>query len=271
LHLLDAAAIYVSSLTPENWDEGVRHLNSCIRKLSLAQSSMPQIAGIGERIGEVTRRRPDFRAGHKDSVRGRLANLRKSIIDSRSRVAENIASLLPPGSTVVTLSYSSEVLEGITRAHQLGGVGLVIVSESRPGTEGIALCRALRERGIPTRLIPDAAIARAVAEADIGLVGADSVSLGGAVSSKIGSHLLALACRQFGKPFCVTCSSFKIGRAEDRAKSGGNEIKENPLFESTSPALVSRYITEDGVLTPVQFRYRYAKGQAKGPTRCRGA
>jgi len=259
LQLLDAVVSYVSNLSMVDWDEGVGHVVGRIRQLSLTQSSMPQIAAISQRIEEEVTGRQNARKDLKRSLIARLTSLKGAVTESRRSVAENIASLLQPDSTVLTLSYSSEVLEGIERAHALGRVRLVLVAESRPGKEGIALLRALRSKGITARLIPDAALAGAACVSDLGLVGADSVNMAGSVTCKVGSRLLALACRECGRPFYVTCSSFKITQGKESGEVGREHFTKpgsrgTSLFESTRSTLISGYVTEEGVLSYSQFR-----------------
>jgi translation initiation factor 2B subunit (eIF-2B alpha/beta/delta family) len=265
LQLLDAVEKYLSHLPRAGWKKGARHLASQVHRLASAQSSMPQIGAIGKKVLEAVAGEPEEGSGPKESAVARLNELKTAIVESRQKVAGNLPSLLRVHSTVLTLSYSSEVLEGLTMAHRLGRVGLVIVSESLPGGEGVALSRELQRRGIAILLVPDTDLAGAASLADMSIVGADSVDVSGTVTSKVGSRSLAVACKENAKPFYVTCSSFKI------VSGRGRTAEENPLFESTESTLVSGYVTEEGVLTPSQFRRLRFRSRARRHSRGRGA
>ena len=77
----------------------------------------------------------------------------------------------------------------------------VIVSESRPGGEGVALARSLRAEGWDVTLVADAACGVLMREADAVVIGADSVRADGSVVNKVGSFPLAMAARTAGVPF----------------------------------------------------------------------
>lgn len=104
---------------------------------------------------------------------------------------------------VVTLSYSSTVAQVLARRDLR-----VSVAESRPGDDGRHFARRRAARGLHTDVIPDATLAVAVLRADCALIGADAVTRR-FVINKVGSRLLALACRDAGIPLYVVADPSK--------------------------------------------------------------
>lgn len=186
-----------------------------------------------------------------------------ALIESSRRAVQEVAShacnQLAQGSILITHSLSSTMME-VFRQH--GGKGLkAIVSESRPLNEGYNLAAEISRWGIATRLITDAQIGLFAKEADVAMVGADSLLPDGGVLNKAGTYLLALASRDLGVPFYVACESFKLrtpemGKAEleemDPAELKAPELPNvevrNVYFDITPPSLITGWISERGLI-----------------------
>ncbi|HEX9581887.1 MAG TPA: hypothetical protein VF970_12355 [Gemmatimonadales bacterium] len=143
---------------------------------------------------------------------------------------------------IVTVSYSSSVLDALS-----GSPRAIYVAESLPGGEGTRMAAALRRRGIPARVIPDAAMAAWVARAAAVVFGADAVTARGIVN-KIGSRLLALAARAEGIPCYVVTDTSKFAVPPTRFPSP--RLSPDGRFEWVELELITRVITERGLLTP---------------------
>lgn len=113
-------------------------------------------------------------------------------------------SELPRRVRVLTLSYSSTVVSVVGRRGHT-----VTVAESLPGGEGRKTSRLLKRSGTDTRIIPDAAMAGAARQADFAVVGADAITPD-IIVNKIGTRILALACRDAGIPLHVVADSSKL-------------------------------------------------------------
>lgn len=158
------------------------------------------------------------------------------------RAARHARELLPPSGMVVTLSYSSTVIE------TLGGRGNhVVVGLSLPGGEGARAAEALRQRGTEAYVVADAALASWVAAAEAVVIGADAVTRRGIVN-KVGSRLLALAARAERCPCYVIADTTKFPRPPSPFPLP--LLGPGALFEYTELALITRIVTEDGALTP---------------------
>ena len=166
--------------------------------------------------------------------------------------------LVVPADTIMTYSYSSTVIELLSRLRPRRA----IVSEARPLGEGLRHARALRSAGLAVTLITEAQMALFVQEADAIVVGADTVLPNGDLVNKIGTRLLALAAKGAQVPFYSVTETLKVaapsepqpfapeeGPASEISSARWLEVR-NVYFEATPRKLVTGYITEEGVLTP---------------------
>jgi translation initiation factor 2B subunit (eIF-2B alpha/beta/delta family) len=153
-----------------------------------------------------------------------------------------------------------QVLLGLDAAPE-GQPRHAIVSESRPGGEGVVLARVLAAAGWTITLVADAACGLLVPQAGAVLLGADSVRADGSLVNKIGSHPLALSARAAGVPVYVLCETLKIAAADFSLHMEEMDPREllpdavpgitprNPYFDHTPAELISAVVTEAGVLT----------------------
>lgn len=163
-----------------------------------------------------------------------------------------------PGDTIMTYSYSSTVIELLSRIKPRRA----IISEARPLGEGLAQARELRSAGIAVTFITEAQMALFVQEADAVVVGADTILPDGDLINKIGTRLLALAAKDADVPFYSATETFKVagpseplpfapeeGRAREITSVRWLEVR-NVYYEATPGRLISGYITEEGLIKP---------------------
>ena len=188
----------------------------------------------------------------------RAVNLIAASREASGRAADHAARLIGTGKTVLTHSRSSTVLLACDR---LKDAELrMIVTESRPLNEGHVVVAQLSDWDVPATLITESQIGLAMADADLALVGADTVCADGSVVNKAGTSLVALAARHAGKPFYVCCEGFKMAAlgaptpaleemdpVELGAPCWPGVTVRNTYFDVTPPSLVTAWITEDGV------------------------
>jgi translation initiation factor 2B subunit (eIF-2B alpha/beta/delta family) len=180
----------------------------------------------------------------------------------KERIAANGVSRLPRRGRIVTISRSSDVERVLLSAHEQGYNLHVTALESRPAMEGRGLAAALAERGIPTRVVVDAAAHSAMREADLWLTGADGLTPKGVVN-KTGTATLGLSGAFHGVPGIVVCSTAKIWPAalgdppvlpQDPAEVWGNPppgvTVENRYFDLTPWTCVETVVTEEGTASP---------------------
>jgi len=209
----------------------LQHAAEAIRD---AQPAMAPLANLADLVRANT-----DAARLAESCREFAARLR----DAGRRIAELASGLITDGATVLTHSASGTVRDALLAAHGAGTAFRVIVTESRPMLEGAALAEELKRQGIPTTVIGDEEMERIVGEADIVLVGADSVCPDGLVNKK-GTAALALVARACRKPIYALCSTAKF-----RGETPG-ELP--PDFDSTPLGHLTDFVTEDGIAAPAR-------------------
>lgn len=169
------------------------------------------------------------------------------------------AELIGDGSTVLTHSRSSTVLDAFLLAKGAGRHFDVIATESRPLMEGRALALSLARERVSVTLITDSASALLIDRADMVLVGADSLTPG-FLTNKIGTRLIALAARERAVPVYAICDSSKFIASDsylheeprDPSELWSNAPQEvrvvNRYFEPTPIACFTGVISEEGML-----------------------
>lgn len=225
------------------------------RELLAARSSMTVVANRIHRVmAEAAGKGPAAVAtAARDVIREALA--------ADSAAASEIHDALE-GSVVATLSRSGTVLQALAG----GGPARVVVPESRPGREGIDVAEALASE-TDVVLTSDAGFAQQIAEqdADLLLVGADSLTADAAVVNKVGTRGAAAAAAQECCRVVVLAASDKISPAgaeapgeidlepRERAElyDGEADISvANPTFDVTPSAVIDSIVTERGETSP---------------------
>jgi ribose 1,5-bisphosphate isomerase len=188
------------------------------------------------------------------------------------KIARNGTKLIGDGYTIMTHCHSGEALAVIKRAWREGKRIAVIATETDPLEQGVRTVKELAALKIPVTLITDAAVGFFMDETDCVVVGTDAIRAlpkFGFVN-KIGTMNLALAAREHRKPFYVVGNTLKLDRRkklyiEERPAAEvylellhpgnlkGVKIR-NPAFELVPAKLVTKFVTEKGVLSPAGMK-----------------
>jgi translation initiation factor 2B subunit (eIF-2B alpha/beta/delta family) len=188
------------------------------------------------------------------------------------RAARRLPALLPRRATCLTLSSSEVVYRALLAARRRGRLARVVVAESRPGCEGVAMARRLAARGVPVSLIVDALAPAVAGEVDVVVLGADAVTRT-AVWNKCGSLGVALAASAARRPtFVVTTGDRLLApplarRMALREAEPGAMLWRPPrgvraidrLFDATPLRLITLVVTEEGVMQPAAVMRRLAR------------
>ncbi len=196
--------------------------------------------------------------GNPEVVKAKAEEFIRLAEEAKREIGNIGSELIDENEVVITHSFSSAVLEIFKAASRKGKRFKVILTESAPDYEGIALARELEKLGVPFEVITDAQLGLFAEKATLALVGADNVTRDGAVVNKAGTYLLALACHDNGVPFYTAAESFKL---HPELTSEEVEIVERPyarqgyrvrnlLFDITPWRHIRGIITELGVLVP---------------------
>lgn len=242
-------------------EERLRRLHMLGQALAQTRPSMATIANTVAHIWMVA-------ATHTGDAQARLDALRAEALAVDARWASATAEMTrwaraTVSGTVYTLSRSGSIEQTLTTlaSERSGSEPLrVIVSESRPGGEGVALAKTLAAAGAHVTLVADGACATFIDQAALVLVGADSVRSDGAVVNKVGTHTLALVARAAGKPVYALAERLKItpgayplvieemNPVELLPAPMSGVTARNVYFDVTPARLITSVITEAGAV-----------------------
>jgi len=186
--------------------------------------------------------------------------------DALDKVAQYGAEKIQNGDVIFTYSMSSTVSRIFRAAKSQGKSFSVIVTESRPGNEGLWTVTEMDKADIPVSVSIDACIGELVPRCDAVFVGADAVSSHGSSLCKVGTYPTALVARAHGVPFYIAADTLKFDSSTllglpfrvdslHRHEVLTEEYPEHVqvlgrLFDETPPELVTAIITEVGLLNP---------------------
>lgn len=202
----------------------------------------------------------------KQNVINSCQHFIQSLTLSNKIISEITVKIIKDDINIITHSYSSTLLNTLIAAKEAGKNINIICTESRPMNEGAKLAKKLGKKGIKVKLMIDAGVYSLLPEADLILVGADAISNSGLVN-KIGTHGLAIAAKQYDKTFYALSSMDKIlpkeypiifkyqkNPKEILSQSFKNVTPVNYYFDLTPLEFISGFITEKGILSPLEIQ-----------------
>jgi ribose 1,5-bisphosphate isomerase len=184
-------------------------------------------------------------------------------------IGEIGAKRLRDGDTVMTHCNSHAALAIIKTAHNQGKRIKVYATESRPRRQGFITIKELSDAGIDTTLIVDSAVRYTMKNVDTVIVGADSITVNGALVNKIGTSQLALAAHEARVNFISAAETYKFSPStlfgdlveiEERdpeeviSKDKLGDMPDvkisNPAFDVTPSEYIDLIVTEAGAFPP---------------------
>jgi methylthioribose-1-phosphate isomerase len=237
------------------WDAAMR---TTAQALVTARPSMAAVANAAARVWNAGQ--TSTASASRNALLAEAARLATEDEQAQRALLAHAEKLLR--GTVYTLSRSGTVERVLRELGQGHIIERVIVAESRPGAEGVALGQALARAGLSVILVADAACGDFIGEATCVALGADSLRADGSFVNKVGSYPLALVANAVDKSVYVLCETLKIAApdfpleleemdpAELLSDSGATErlSARNPYFDVTPASLITAYITEEGIL-----------------------
>lgn len=207
----------------------------------------------------------EARSGIITSAAGFIASSEQAV----QRIAAIGARHIRDGDVVMTHCNSEATLACILAAHQQGKEIEVYATEVRPRNQGLVTIRTLNDAGIKTSYIVDSAVRSFINEVDLIVVGADAISVNGAVVNKIGTAQMALAAHEARVNLVVAAETYKfapltiLGNLIEIEERPAEEVLaasiastlpyvrvRNPAFDVTPADYVDLIITEEGAIPP---------------------
>ncbi|MFA5347649.1 MAG: ribose 1,5-bisphosphate isomerase [Methanoregula sp.] len=213
------------------------------------------------------------RASTLDEAQKDVINRAEQFIQSSHHAVENIAQFgarhIRDGDTVLTHCNSEAALACILEAHRSGKEIEVFATEVRPRNQGLITIRTLNDAGIKTNFIVDSAVRSFIHEIDLVLVGADAITVNGAVVNKIGTAQVAHTATEARVNVLVAAETYKfaprtiVGELIQIEEREGREVLadeisrtlphvtvRNPAFDVTPAEYIDLIVTEAGVIPP---------------------
>jgi len=213
------------------------------------------------------------RAVTLEEARNGVISRAEQFIHSSRHAVEKIAQYgarhIRDGDTLLTHCNSEAALGCIIEAHRSGKEIEVFATEVRPRNQGYVTIRTLNDAGIKTNFIVDSAVRSFIHEVDLVIVGADAVTVNGAVVNKIGTSQVAHTAHEARVNVLVAAETYKfaprtiIGELITIEERAGNEILtdeiartlpqvtvRNPAFDVTPAEYIDLIVTEAGAIPP---------------------
>ncbi len=266
-------------------------------KLACEQEKLESVDALKERFEVLTRQmielKPTMATIHNscDLVKEMvdqtsseaLAVLKQKVIALCERIIESSfeavdtlavygANLIHEGDTILMHSYSSTLM-GIFKAAAYSGKHFkVICTESRPLRESRNAVKILQEIGAEVVFISDASVYEFMPQADLIIMGVDTLTCDGSVANKMGSAQIARLAKSCKKPVYFASELYKLDmrtlegyRVELERRTPWELVcKEdfetfehleviNQFFDLTPASDITGIITEYGLLAPAQL------------------
>eukprot|EP01105_Mastigella_eilhardi_P017920 TRINITY_DN412_c0_g1_i1.p1 TRINITY_DN412_c0_g1~~TRINITY_DN412_c0_g1_i1.p1 ORF type:complete len:636 (+),score=191.18 TRINITY_DN412_c0_g1_i1:28-1908(+) len=136
--------------------------------------------------------------------------VQKRILTADELIASRGQYKVVDGDVIMTHASSHVVSRLLLAAHTAGRNFRVIVVESRPLCEGIALVRTLAGAGIHCTYALPSAVPGMMREVTKVIVGAYSMLSNGSLVSRVGTAMVASLAQAFRVPFIVCCETYKF-------------------------------------------------------------
>jgi ribose 1,5-bisphosphate isomerase len=185
------------------------------------------------------------------------------------KIARIGARHIRDGDVILTHCNSEAALSCIIEAHREGKKIEVFATEVRPRNQGLVTIRTLNAAGIKTNFIVDSAVRSFINDVDLVIVGADAVTVNGAVVNKIGTSQVAHSAHEARVNMLVAAETYKfaprtiLGELISIEERPGNEVLpdeiartlknvtvRNPAFDITPAEYIDLIVTEEGAIPP---------------------
>ena len=190
-----------------------------------------------------------------------LDKFEKRLCDSAAVIADYVYDLIPAGELVFAYSFSSTVVSSLLHARSQRKFFRAVCTEARPSLEGRKLATMLASAGLEVIHTFDPAMGLILPNCRVAFMGCDCIARPGIVN-KVGSWLLALACRELGIPLYALAGTEKfvtderLFEFEDHERpatevwpDAPNGVRVlNKQFELIPFSWISGLVTEHGIL-----------------------
>jgi ribose 1,5-bisphosphate isomerase len=256
-------------------DSSAIDLPAFIREMNeaadLLLATRPTAVSLPNAVHQVMR--PLETANSLEEARNDVIRAAEKFVFASQHAIEHIGEIgarhIRNGDVILTHCNSEAALACLFEAHRQGTDFTVFATEVRPMNQGLVTIRALDRAGIETNFIVDSAVRYFMKEIDMVIVGADAITVNGAIVNKIGTSQIALAANEARVHMIVAAETYKfaprtiLGELIEIEERGGAEILgdavlrdlrhirvRNPAFDVTPAEYVDLIVTEEGAIPP---------------------
>jgi translation initiation factor 2B subunit (eIF-2B alpha/beta/delta family) len=190
-----------------------------------------------------------------------LTKFESRLCDSVSTIADIAYDLIDPGELIFAYSFSSTVVSCLLNARARGRFFRVVCTEARPSMEGRKLAARLASGGIEVIHTFDNAMGLVLGNCSAAFMGCDCIARAGVIN-KVGSWMLAVACRELKVPLYAVSGTEKFVTEDrmfefERHERPGVEVWDsapkgvailNQQFDLVPFDLLAGLVTEKGIL-----------------------
>lgn len=257
INVFQAVMTGSDQLSPE---ELKQRLVLAARALRDAQPAMAPLFHLGNTVLLAVR---DAQTSDEVYTRANeaLTGFEKRLCDTAAKIADLVFDLIPHGQLLFAYSFSSTVVSSLLNAKARGRFFRVVCTEARPSMEGRKLASTLSSAGIEVINTFDCALGMVLSECRAAFMGVDCVGRPGVVN-KVGSWMLAAACKELGIPLYALTGTEKFVTDErlfefEKHERPGAEVWPeapkgvqvlNQQYELIPLSMVTGIVTERGIL-----------------------
>ena len=259
---------HMNDLDPGSHEEFRKELKNAEEELL---ATRPTAVSLPNALHFVTS--PAGRAETLEEARQILNDRADAFCENSRTAVERIGRIgarhINEGDVLFTHCNSEAALACILEARKEGKDFEVFATEVRPRNQGLLTIKTLNDAGIPTQYIVDSAARYFMNEVDLVIVGADAITVNGAVVNKIGTSQIALAAYEARTNVMVAAETYKfaprtiLGEFIEIEERPGDEVLarqkaetlplvrvRNPAFDVTPARYVDLIVTEMGAIPP---------------------
>ncbi|WP_227134391.1 translation initiation factor eIF-2B [Halorubellus salinus] len=243
--------------TVEEYERSLQRNAQALRRANPSHASLHN--AMAHVVAGVEDADPGDVAAAKAATTAAIDRVVDTIEAGKHEAAENAATYLEDGQTVLTHDYSSTVLEAVESATRDGKYLEAYVTEARPRYLGRKSARQLAAYDrVDTHLLTDSAAGYYLEECDLVVVGMDCI-VGDTLYNRVGTFPIAATAARLDVPVVVVGSDAKIIEDgfvfENEFRSPSEVMREpaegfsveNPAYDATPVDLLDAVITDEGV------------------------
>lgn len=248
---LDVLKFFAHNSENKTSEEFIRDVKKLGKKLLETKPNMAPIQNlVAQIVYEIDALEEYDLAFVRKFAISRINELRQQSKDAVKKTAEWGATIISSSDQLATCSYSSTVYETLKVAKKQGKIFKVFVAESKTENNnlkhGQTMATSLKSIKITAEVFPDNEIRRYIPKAKYVLVGADSLLYDGSIINGTPTLKVTLKAKEIGIPVYSVCETAKVNTLNYL----GKKIDLEKGFELVPSNLISRIITERGILDP---------------------